>query len=157
MILGQNQAQAPILKIATLCLAGLMTLAVTTNANTTGEINIKNYTECSVTPLLDGFSHKQVSFKSEYDSTLLVNFEEKTASLGSTIASHQYTIPVSITCDKIKYTNQILISLQPTFAKLSIEATHHFTPAQLVISGDDIMNSTNSLVTVLVLPQKLTG
>jgi hypothetical protein len=130
-----------------------MTLSVTTNASITGEINIKNYTECSVTPLLDGFSQKQVSFKSEQDNTLLVNFD------GTILAStppHQYTIPVTITCDKIKYTHQILASVH-VFARLSIEAPHHFTPTQLIISGDDIINSTNNLVTVLVLPQKLTG
>ena len=131
-----------------------MTLAVVTKAAITGEINIKNYTECKITPLLDGFLQKQVSLKPEQDNTLLVSFN---GAVFSSTPSHQYTIPVSTTCDKIKYTNQILISVQPAFAKLSIETPHLFTPTQLMISGDDILSSTNNLVTILVLPQKLTS
>ena len=154
MIPSPNHSQN--LKMMSLCLLGMMPLVAKTNAMITGGVNIKNLTECTVTPLLDGLSQTQVRFKPEQDNSLLVNFEEKPASLAAA-ASHQYTIPVLVACDTTKYAHQVLISLQPTYARITIEAHHHFTPTQLVVSGDNIIDATSNLVTLLVLPQKLAG
>ncbi len=128
----------------------MLLLVMSSAAALDGEITLINHTECTITPHLDGFAqNKMITFSGEKKDHLVLDIDLNANT------TRQLTIPISISCDKIRYSDKIQISAQHSQASLSIDPAHSFTPIQLIISGENKVDSQNRSVTILALPQKL--
>ena len=139
----KSKIQRTLQTITTLALIANKSLAVS------GDILLKNQTDCKITPILDGFSNEQL--KMDIPNKLTIKMDQ------TPNTSRLLSIPIALSCHNVEYTEKLLVSSHQAAISISVIPSHSYTPAQLVISGDNRIDGQNKQVVVVALPQKLTS